>query len=140
MARDFSRRHRVAEELKRELGFLIASQVKDPRVQFVSISDVDVSPDLKHAKVYVANFDVTAAEDSAKRAVAGLHAAEGFLKRELGKRLRLRVMPELRFVEDTTEREAQKLDSLIASAVAEDESRTQDATDDGDEDGTHGAS
>lgn len=128
MPREFSRRHRVAEELKRELGFLVASHVKDPRVQFVSISDVDVSPDLKHAKVYVANFDVTAAEDRATRAVAGLQAAEGFLKKQLGRRLRLRVMPELRFIEDTTERDAQKLDRLIESAVAADESH-DDETD-----------
>ena len=129
MAREFSRRHRVAEELQRELGLLITSEVKDPRVQFVSISEVELSADLQHAKVYVANFDVTAEDDRAARAIEGLKAAEGFLKKKLGQRLRLRVMPELRFIEDTTERDAQKMDRLIESAVASDEAVSGEATD-----------
>jgi len=142
MARDSSRRHRVAEELQRELGLLITSDVKDPRVQFVSISEVELSADLQHAKVYVANFDVTAEDDRAVRAIQGLKAAEGFLKKKLGQRLRLRVMPELRFIEDTTERDAQKMDRLIESAVASDEAVSNDATatDDGQPPEDRGAS
>ena len=132
MAREFSRKQRVAEELQRELGLLINSEVKDPRVRFVSISDVEVSSDLKFAKVFVANFDVTAEDDRATRAIEGLKAAEGFLKKKLGQRLHLRVMPALRFIEDTTEREAQKMDRLIESAVAADRQSEQAA--DGDED------
>lgn len=120
MPREFSRRHRVAEELQRELGLLITREVKDPRVQLVSISDVEVSADLKYAKVYVASFDVTAEDDRATRAVVGLRAAEGFLKRQLAQRLRLRVMPELRFIADHTERDAQEMDRLIESAVETD--------------------
>lgn len=121
MPREFSRRDRVAEELKRELGILIATQVKDPRVTLVAITDIAISPDLKHAKVYVGSFDVTAErDDGADAALAGLRAARGYLKRELGKRLRLRVMPELRFIADHTEREAQRLDGIIDRAVAED--------------------
>jgi len=121
VAREFSRKHRVAEELKRELGILITTEVKDPRVRLVAITDVEVSQDLKHAKVYVGSFDVTAATEDASQALEGLRAARGFLKRALGKRLRLRSMPELRFIEDTTERDAQHLSSLIDSAVAEDQ-------------------
>ncbi|HET7313631.1 30S ribosome-binding factor RbfA [Salinisphaera sp.] len=120
MAREFSRRERIGEELKRELGILVTTQVKDPRVSLVTITDVDVSPDLKHAKVYVGNFDVTAPAEKSAEAVAGLRAARGFLKKQLGKRLRLRVMPDLRFIEDATEREAQRLDQIIAGAVRED--------------------
>ena len=121
MAREFSRKHRVAEELKRELGILITTEVKDPRVRLVAITDVEVSQDLKHAKVFVGSFDVTAATEDPSQALEGLRAARGFLKRALGKRLRLRSMPELRFIEDTTERDAQHLSSLIDSAVAEDQ-------------------
>lgn len=120
MPREFSRKHRVAEELKRELGVLITTQVKDPRVALAAITEVSVSSDLKHAKVYVGTFDVTAATEQAGEVLAGLRAARGFLKRELGKRLRLRTIPELRFYEDATEREAQRLSQLIDSAVAED--------------------
>lgn len=132
MAREFSRRARVAEELKRELGSLITTQVKDPRVSLVTITDVDVSPDLKYAKVYVGSFDVTAPADKAAEAVEGLRAARGFLKKQLGKHLRLRVMPELRFIEDATEREAQRLDQIISSAVREDRAHAESTDDEGD--------
>lgn len=125
MAREFSRQQRVGEELKRELGYLITTQVKDPRVSLVTVTDVDVSPDLKNAKVYIGTFDVTAEVENPDQALAGLRAARGFLKKELGKRLRLRVMPELRFIEDATEREAQRLDKLIANAIAEDEKHAE---------------
>jgi ribosome-binding factor A len=121
VAREFSRKHRVAEELKRELGILITTEVKDPRVRLVAITDVEVSQDLKYAKVYAGTFDVTAPAEDSSKALEGLNAARGFLKRAIGKRLRLRVMPELRFIEDTTERDAQRMSGLIDSAVAEDQ-------------------
>lgn len=128
MPREFARRERVAEALKRELGDLITSQVADPRVTLATITGVDVSPDLKHAKIYVGAFDSTAPAEPADEVLAGLRAARGFLKRELGKRLRLRIMPELRFIEDATERKAQRLERLIDNAVAED---TRDNSDHG---------
>lgn len=131
MPREFSRRHRVAEELKRELGVLITTEVKDPRVRLVAITDVEVTSDLKYAKVYVGSFDVTAETEKSPEVIEGLRAASGFLKRALGKRLRLRVMPELRFIEDKTEREAQRMSGLIDSAVAEDRLHSADADNDG---------
>jgi ribosome-binding factor A len=131
--REFSRKHRVAEELKRELGVLITTEVKDPRVRLVAITDVEVSRDLKYAKVFVGTFDVTAEAESSSQALEGLRAARGFLKRALGKRLRLRVIPELRFEEDTTERDAHRMSGLIDSAVAEDR-RHGDPIEDADDD------
>lgn len=125
MAREFARRERVSEELKRELGVLISTRVKDPRISLVVITDVDVSPDLKHAKVYVGNFDLNAPASQIAEALEGLRAARGFLKQQLGKRLRLRVMPELRFIEDATEREAQRLDQLITGAVEQDQENAE---------------
>lgn len=136
MAREFNRRDRVAEELKRELGSLITTQVKDPRVELASITDVEVSPDLKYAKVYVSTFDVTAADSRGQEIVAGLAAARGFLKRELGKRLRMRVMPELTFVEDTTEREAHRLEQVIDEAVEADRQHAAPEDDTSTDDGT----
>lgn len=133
MPREFSRKHRVAEELKRELGVLITTEVKDPRVRLVAITDVEVSRDLKYAKVFVGTFDVTAEAESSSQALEGLRAARGFLKRALGKRLRLRVIPELRFEEDTTERDAHRMSGLIDSAVAEDR-RHGDPLEDADDD------
>ncbi|MES1940234.1 ribosome-binding factor A [Salinisphaera sp. T5B8] len=143
MAREFSRKHRVAEELKRELGVLITTEVKDPRVRLVAITSVEVSADLKYAKVFVGSFDVTAPVGQSNEAIEGLTAARGFLKRALGKRLHLRVMPDLRFIEDTTERDAQHLRQVINSAVAEDRRHGDPMADDGDDAGdseAHGAS
>lgn len=139
MAREFSRRQRVAEEIKKELGSLIATKVKDPGIRLVTITEVDVSPDLKHAKVYVGMFDLAHDDDQAPKVLAGLARARGFLRRELGKRLRLRVLPELRFYEDATERHAQRLSDVIRTAVQEDEQHRDDGHDkmddaDGDDD------
>lgn len=120
MPREFARRDRVGEELKRELSILISTRLKDPRVSLIAITEVDVSPDLKHAKVYVGSFDLNAPASRTAEVLEGLRAARGFLKRELGKRLRLRTMPDLRFIEDATEREAQRLDRIISNAVEQD--------------------
>lgn len=133
MAREFSRRQRVAEELKKELGYLITTKVKDPGVRLATITEVDVSPDLKHAKVYVGMFDVIGEGDQAAIVLAGLQRARGFLRRELGKRLRLRVLPELRFYEDATERHAQHLTQVIRNAVDEDAQRQPDQDPDPDD-------
>jgi len=129
MAREFKRRDRVAEELKRELGILILMEVKDPRVHLASITDVEVSTDLKYAKVHVSTFDVNAPDEKGQEVVAGLRSASGYLKRELGKRLRMRVMPELTFLEDVTEREAQRMSQVIDDAVDADRRNAELFTD-----------
>lgn len=120
MPNEFPRSRRVAEQLKRELSSLIATEVKDPRAALAVVTAVEVSRNLAHAKVFVAAADLT--EDS-EATVRGLRRANGFLRARLGAILRLRVVPELRFIEDRTEREAAKLDRLIEDAVAEDERR-----------------
>lgn len=131
MPREFSRRHRVAGEIKKELGDLIETRLKDPRVSLATITEVDVSPDLKHARVYIGVFDVVSNDDRAPQVLAGLKHASGFLRHELGKRLRLRVLPELRFYHDTTERDAQHLSQVIRQAVDEDDRRHIDRDGDG---------
>lgn len=120
MPREFSRRRRVAEQLKRELSLLIATEVKDPRTAGATVTDVEISRDLAHAKVYVGVYD-PGVEGPA--VVAALRRAAGFLRGRLGSELRLRAIPELRFIEDVTEREAHRLERLIDDAVAEDDRR-----------------
>lgn len=120
MAREDGRPARVAAAIRREIGELIATEVKDPRVTLVAVTDVELSDDLAHANVFVASLDVVAATDRGPEILAGLNAASGFLKKRLGTRLRLRMMPDLRFIQDTTERDAQMLDRLIDDAVASD--------------------
>lgn len=136
MPREFSRRHRVAGEIQRELGDLIATRLKDPRVRMATITEVDVSPDLKHAKVYVGVFDVVSDDDIAPEVMEGLQHASGYLRRQLGRRMRLRVLPDLRFYHDTTERDAQHLESVIREAVEEDERQHPDESSESDNDAT----
>jgi len=132
MPREFSRRQRVAGEIQKELGDLIATRVKDPGIRLATITDVDVSPDLKHAKVYIGVFDIVSAADTMPEVMAGLQRARGFLRSELGKRMRLRTLPELRFYEDRSERDAQHLEQVIRRAVDEDKQRKPQAEDESD--------
>ncbi len=130
MPREYSRTLRVAEQIRRELAELIRNEVKDPRVGMVTISDVEVSKDLAHAKVF---FSVLGNESDAAASAEGLHRAAGFLRRELGKVMRLRVVPELRFVYDDTQERGTRLSALIDRAVRDDRAKhpESDSDDDG---------
>jgi len=116
---DFSRTRRVGEQMQRELAQLIQQEVRDPRVGWVTVSAVQVSRDLSHAKVYVTTLGEG---ETIKEALAGLHSAEGFLRHELGRRMKLRLIPELRFVYDESIERGARMERLIDSAVG----RTQD--------------
>ncbi len=115
MARDYPRRYRVADQLQRELGELLRG-VKDPRVSgMVTISGVDVSPDLRNARIYVTILDHA---DPAS-VIEGLNAARGYLRGRLASRLELRVAPELRFHHDTTPDDADRVERLLRDAFDE---------------------
>ncbi|GAB6066943.1 30S ribosome-binding factor RbfA [Methylothermus subterraneus] len=95
--RQYERAQRVASQLKRELSDLIRFELKDPRLGWVTVDDVEVSRDLAVAKVYVSSLK----EDELEASLEALKSAAPFMRRELGKRLRLRIVPELRFYKDT---------------------------------------
>ena len=80
MPREFNRSERVAAQIRRELAKLILTEVKDPAIGFVSVSDVEVTRDLSHAKVFVTVFETEKAESSIK----ALNRAAGYLRRRLG--------------------------------------------------------
>jgi len=123
MAREFSRTRRVGEQMQRDLAELIRSEIKDPRVGMVTLSGVEVSRDLAHAKVFFTVLgDATQQHDS----LAVLQRAAGFLRGRLGKQMTLRTVPELHFLYDDTLDKGMRLDALIDSAVAEDEARHHD--------------
>jgi ribosome-binding factor A len=107
---------RVSEQLKRELSELIRTQVRDPRVGSVTITDVDVAGDLGSARVYVRS--VAGGEDLA-RSVEGLRAAAPFLRTALGKILHVRRVPELRFQEDRSYAGAQRIEEVLADVLPE---------------------
>ena len=92
-----NRIERVNEDLQRELSALIRT-LKDPRVQqsMVSVTKVEVTGDLRYAKVFISVFD----KEKSRETILGLKSASGFLRREIGARLRLRYTPELVFAED----------------------------------------
>ena len=114
--KEYPRSHRVAEQILRELSEVIRDEVKDPRLGPVTVTQVDLSPDLRHAKVYVSFLT---AEDSDER-LAILRGAGGFLRRELGRRLVMKRLPELRFFYDESFDRAERLERLIADAVSRD--------------------
>jgi ribosome-binding factor A len=116
MPKDFPRARRVGDQIQRELSQLIRTELKDPRVRLVTVTEVQVTRDLEHAKVFVSVLG----SDDAAAAVAALTHAAGHLRRLLGREMRLRVVPELQFVEDRVLVEGSRLSALISQAVAED--------------------
>ena len=112
MPSDFSRARRVGEQMQRELAQLIQQELKDPRLGMVTVSAVKVSKDMSYATVY---FTVLGESESIETSLHILEKAAGFLRHELSKRIRLRVMPALRFHYDESISEGNRLASLIES-------------------------
>jgi ribosome-binding factor A len=117
MAKEFSRASRVAEQLHRELSELIRLELKDPRISLVTIIDVEVTPDYAHAKVFYTSL---AGEDHRRAIEEGLKHSAGFLRRELGRRIRIHQIPELHFVYDASVERGTRLSHLIEEAVESD--------------------
>ena len=119
MAREYSRTQRVGDFIKRELSNLIQHEVRDPRVGMVSVTDVDVSRDMSHAKVYCTILGKET-EQEAEEALEALNKASGFLRTQIAKANNARTTPKMRFYFDNSVRQGQHLSDLIAKAVAED--------------------
>jgi ribosome-binding factor A len=116
MAKEFSRTSRIGEVIMRELAQMIQQEVSDPRVGMVTVSHVDVSSDLKYAKVYVTRLTGVESEQDVDECIAGLTNAAGFLKRGIAKRVEIRTVPELRFYYDKSLEHGFRMDELIAKA------------------------
>lgn len=113
--KSFSRKDRVSEQIRREIAELVRVEVKDPRVSMVSITDVEVTPDYAHAKVF---FSTLAGSQTVDAVLEGLQKASGFLRRELGKRIRIHTTPQLHFVFDQSLERGADLSKLIEQAVS----------------------
>ncbi|MDB5799088.1 MAG: ribosome-binding factor [Rhodocyclales bacterium] len=116
MPKDYSRSSRVVEQIKRELAELIRLEVKDPRVGFITITDVEITADYAHAKVF---FSSLKGQDGVEEIQEGLRRASSFLRRELGRRVRIHTTPELHFVYDNSIEEGARLSTLIDKAMAD---------------------
>jgi ribosome-binding factor A len=105
------RMRRVDEAVREVLSDAVAKDLKDPRVGFVTVTDVRTSPDLRHARVYVS---VLGTPEEREASLAGLRSAHGYLQGRVGTELRLKHTPQLDFHYDDTAERAQRLERLLA--------------------------
>jgi ribosome-binding factor A len=113
-----TRQRRIADQIQKDLSELIRLRVKDPRVGMVTVTWVEVAADYGHAKVYLSSF---LGEDSLRQTLTGLAEAAGFLRRELGRGLKLRVTPQLHFLADASIDRGVRMSALIGEARASDQ-------------------
>jgi ribosome-binding factor A len=123
VAREFSRASRIAEQIQRDLSEVIRVELKDPRVRLVTITAVDVSRDLSHAKVYVTSLGEA---DAAEQTVSTLQHAAGFLRSQLARTLKARMLPQLQFIYDASVERGIRLSQLIDQAVADSEDHSDE--------------
>jgi ribosome-binding factor A len=110
------RMRRVDTAVRQVVGDVVALELKDPRVGFVTVTDVKTSQDLRHARVYVSVLGTPAEQDAS---LEGLRSAHGFLQRRVAGELRLKHTPELDFVLDHTAEKAFRLEALLESSEDE---------------------
>ncbi len=117
------RAEKLREFVKEEVSEIIQRELKDPRIGFVSITDVEVSADLRHARVFVS---VLGDAEAKTKTMAGLNSARGFIRGELGKRMQVRYTPELHFRLDESIERGTRVVSLLRE-VSEGERRVDPA-------------
>jgi len=104
------RANRVAEQMKKELSDILTRKIKDPRVGFVTVTDVEVTGDLQQAKVYIS---VLGDEKKKQDTLLGLAKAKGFIRSEIGSRIRLRKTPELTFEFDEAFEYGNRIETIL---------------------------
>ncbi len=114
MAKDYPRSYRVADQIQRDVPLLIRTELKDPRISdLLTVSSVDVTKDLSIAKIYF-----TVLDDSHRlETESALQQSAGYVRKLLGKKLRMRSVPEIRFIYDTTMEEGVRISGLIDKAI-----------------------
>jgi ribosome-binding factor A len=113
---------RVADQIQRDLAEIIAFELKDPRVGMITITEVQITPDYAHAKVFFTMLSDD--KEAIQNTVNGLGKAAGFIRGQLGRRLTIHTLPELHFVHDTSTARGVELSKLIDEANA---TRAKDA-------------
>lgn len=107
---------RVADQIQRDLAEIISQELKDPRVGMITLTEVQVTPDYAHAKVYFTTL--VDDPDAVRKTLEGLHKASGYLRQQLGRRLSIHTLPELHFIHDTSTARGMALTRLIDEANA----------------------
>ncbi|OIN07595.1 30S ribosome-binding factor RbfA [Oceanisphaera psychrotolerans] len=125
MAREFSRTRRVGQELQKEIAMILQREIKDDRLKLVTVSGVELSRDLNYAKVFVTFLEND--PEKIEQGMKVLKDASGFIRSLVGKAMRLRVTPELRFSYDQSLVEGMRISTLVSSTIAEDKRRMQES-------------
>lgn len=113
------RASRVAEEIKKEVTQMLRDELKDPRIGFVTVTSVEVTPDIRYARIYVS---VLGSAEDTKQTLIALNKARGFIRSELGKRIRLRYTPEIEFrFDESIKQGARIMELLVEVKEANDE-------------------
>jgi len=115
-----ARARRIADQIQRELADILRLELRDPRVGLITLTDVEVTSDYSHAKVF---FTLLSGQTSAEDVLKVLGQAAGFLRSQLAHRMKLRIVPVLHFHYDVSVERGSTLSSLIEQAVAEDNAR-----------------
>ena len=115
--KSYPRHVRVAAALRREAAAILQHELADPRVRFATVTGAELSADLREARIFVSFLSDE--EQRITEAMAALQHSRGFFRSELSRRLRLRYMPEVRFVFDDTPASGLRLDALIARGLGE---------------------
>lgn len=125
MAKSFSRPQRVGHELQKEIAIILQREIKDPRLGMVTVSGVELSKDLSYAKVFVTFLN----DDDSEVVTQGLkilNDATGYIRSLVGKAMKLRIIPELKFVYDQSLVEGMRMSNLVSQVIQQDENRHQD--------------
>jgi ribosome-binding factor A len=126
MPREFSRSERMAEQLRRELAEIVRDEIKDPRLGFMSFTEVRMSRDLSHAVIYCSFFNA----EKEKESIDVLNHAVGFIRKEIARRIRARIVPTLKFVVDDSVMRGVAMDKLISKAIKSDKNNSNDDSSD----------
>ena len=120
---------KIREAIKQEASDIIRN-MKDPRIGFVTVTDAEVSRDLRHVKIYVS---VLGDEESKRSSLEGLERATGYIRTEIGQRVRLRYTPEIVFRWDGSLERGARIDQILQELKAEEKGSDTDAKDDGED-------
>ncbi|AEF02874.1 30S ribosome-binding factor RbfA [Alteromonas sp. KS69] len=123
MAREFSRTDRVSQQVHKEVASILQNEYKHRvgDMPLITVSDVDVTRDLAHAKIYVTIYNST--EEEGKRQIKQLAEFQPFIRSILAKRLRMRSVPHLHFFEDKSIIEGMRISNLVSQTVAADDAK-----------------
>ena len=132
MAREFSRTQRVSQEIQKEIAIILQREIKDPRVGMATVSGVDLSRDMAYATVFVTflNFmDEDHNSEQVKTGIKVLNDISGYIRSLLGKEMRLRIIPELKFEYDSSLVEGMRMSNLVSDVINHDQDMRKSADD-----------